>query len=256
MRYTIFNKFLFFLFFLLFVSVQLSAQGSFSAGSAVKNNSPSDTIIIQNSDGTVEKKVIKKNSSVSRSPARENAIKQKPDGNYTEIIIKKAEPVMTSQADTILVQLSDNTFEQRIIKRVIQADTIEIELPDGSFEQRIFYRNISYDCDDSKVYENVDVKPQFIGGQEALKKYISDNLKYPEYETRNKIEGQIIVQFTINKFGMVTDVQAVNNAGNFENLAREAVRIVSKMPDWKPGQKDNLRVNTRYSLPIEFKLKK
>ena len=84
-------------------------------------------------------------------------------------------------------------------------------------------------------------------------KYLTDNVKYP-IECREKgIEGRAIVKFLVKKDGSIGNIEIVKSSGN-ENLDKEAIRVVSSMPNWKPGMQRGKGVNVRFSLPIMFRL--
>ncbi|MCC7031003.1 MAG: TonB family protein, partial [Chitinophagaceae bacterium] len=76
-----------------------------------------------------------------------------------------------------------------------------------------------------------------------------------EAESAAKIEGKVVVQFTIDQTGAIGDVKAVRIPAQGENLGKEAVRVVRSMPKWKPGKQAGKPVKVNYTLPVDFKLK-
>lgn len=92
------------------------------------------------------------------------------------------------------------------------------------------------------------------GGMEGVKKYIAQNLKYPKEAVEKKIEGKVYVQFVISTSGEITNVKV--RKGVDPILDDEAVRVVKAMPDWKPGKINGKPVNSTFSLPITFSLRK
>lgn len=104
--------------------------------------------------------------------------------------------------------------------------------------------------DADKVFGMVEQMPSFPGGQAALMKYLSDNMKYPNICGR--AEGRVIVQFTIGKDGTVKDAKIAR--GVAPELDKEALRLVRNMPKWKPGKQMGEAVEVRYTLPVTFKL--
>jgi len=103
-----------------------------------------------------------------------------------------------------------------------------------------------------EVYDKVDVYPEYPGGAEALFNYIITNLKYPEAAKTNKVQGKVVVSFNIMNDGAVSDVKVLQGIGS--GCDEEAIRVVSKMPKWKPGEKDGKIVNVHMVLPLQFKL--
>ena len=111
--------------------------------------------------------------------------------------------------------------------------------------------------DDPKaLYESyqVDVKPKFPGGDEKLKKYLKDSLRYPEEEKKKGISGEVKVQFIVNYKGEITDVQVVKGVYGGEGLSKEALRLVKAMPKWSTGKKEGRPVNVKMTLYVSFKL--
>jgi TonB family protein len=98
----------------------------------------------------------------------------------------------------------------------------------------------------------VDKQPEFPGGMEAMFAYLGGNTQYPADAREAGIEGKVYVEFVIASSGKVGKVTV--KRGVHASLDREAVRVVSSMPDWKPGEKDGKKVAVRYILPMVFKL--
>ncbi|MCO5264059.1 MAG: TonB family protein [Lentimicrobium sp.] len=94
--------------------------------------------------------------------------------------------------------------------------------------------------------------PQFSGGEEQRIRYLVDNIKYPRKARRMNISGMVYLTFLVRKSGEVTDVEIVR--GVHPLLDEEAMRVVKKMPPWKPGKQDGKPVNTRFNMPIKFTL--
>ncbi len=95
--------------------------------------------------------------------------------------------------------------------------------------------------------------PSFPGGDQALMKFINNNMKYPPEALKNGIEGKVIVQFVVTKTGKVGKVK-VARAVN-KDLDQEAVRLCKMLPDFTPGRNAmGEPVNVWYTIPITFKL--
>ena len=105
---------------------------------------------------------------------------------------------------------------------------------------------------DNKVYQSVEVMPEYPGGVMEMMKFLQMNIKYPPMAAMNKIEGRVILQFIVDKTGKVGDVKVVRSVN--EELDAEAVRVVKSMPDFTPGRQDGKPVSVWYTLPISFKL--
>ena len=86
------------------------------------------------------------------------------------------------------------------------------------------------------VFVVVESMPEFPGGQQALFKYLSEN-----------------VQFVVNKDGSIVDVEVVRSGGD-PSLDKEAIRVIKSMPKWKPGKQRGKAVRVKYTVPVNFKL--
>lgn len=106
--------------------------------------------------------------------------------------------------------------------------------------------------EENKVFDVVEEQPSFPGGQGALMQWLRDNIEYPVIAAENGIEGRVIVQFVVSKSGSISNVNVVR--GVDPSLDKEAVRVVSNMPNWTPGKQNGTTVNVRYTLPVTFKL--
>lgn len=106
--------------------------------------------------------------------------------------------------------------------------------------------------DDNKVFDVVEQKPQFPGGEAALLKYVAEHIRYPAMAQENNIQGRVIVQFVVTKTGNVGEVKVVR--GKDPDLDKEAVRVVKSLPKFVPGKMNGHSVNVWYTLPIQFKL--
>jgi len=111
----------------------------------------------------------------------------------------------------------------------------------------------NYDDDDDMIMGMiVEQKPVFPGGQKALMEFLKSNLVYPKAARDSSIQGRVIVKFTVEKDGSITDVEVVR--GVHPALDEEAVRVVSMMPKWKPGTQMGDTVRTKFTLPVLFKI--
>jgi len=95
-----------------------------------------------------------------------------------------------------------------------------------------------------------EVMPQFVGGNEALMRYMQKNLRYPPQALRNSIEGRVFVSFTVQADGSIADVQVLKGLGF--GTDEEAAKVVKNMPSWIPGQQNKRNVAVRYTIPITF----
>ena len=98
------------------------------------------------------------------------------------------------------------------------------------------------DLGDLFIEGYVDKDPVFRGDNQgdSLREYIKKNMVYPADALKDSIQGVVIVQFTVEKDGSITDVKALKQVHPL--LDAEAVRLFSEMPNWEPGMlRDTLR---------------
>ena len=104
----------------------------------------------------------------------------------------------------------------------------------------------------AQVRQLAEIMPQFEGSTDGLKKWLSDNMSYPQEAIQKKEEGRVVVKFVITEDGIVTQPKVTR--GVSPSLDAEALRLVSQMPKWIPASQDGQPCSVEYSLPIRFKL--
>ena len=108
------------------------------------------------------------------------------------------------------------------------------------------------DNGDDQIYTVVEQQPEFPGGMEAMMKFIQKNMKYPAQARRMGTEGRVFIGFVVNLDGKITDVTPIK--GISIDCDKEAARVITMMPPWKPGKQNGRAVRVRFVLPVNFKL--
>jgi protein TonB len=103
-----------------------------------------------------------------------------------------------------------------------------------------------------KIFTIVEVQPEFTGGMEAMYKFLRENIQYPQRAKDMNIEGKVYLKFVVDQYGNVGQVTKQRGIGG--GCDEEAIRVVKKMPRWKPGKQGGRAVPVWFNLPIEFKL--
>ena len=103
-----------------------------------------------------------------------------------------------------------------------------------------------------KTYVVVEQMPAFPGGDAALMKYLSENIKYPEAAEKAGEQGRVVVNFIVEKDGAISNVNVVRSVT--PTLDAEAVRVIKAMPKWVPGKQDGQSVRVKYNVPVSFRL--
>ena len=100
--------------------------------------------------------------------------------------------------------------------------------------------------------KEVEKMPEYPGGAEAMMKYLTSNIRYPEAAAKAKTTGKVFVSFVVAKDGKVT--KAAIKRGVSKELDAEALRVVTAMPKWVPAETDGKKVDAEMVLPISFEL--
>lgn len=112
------------------------------------------------------------------------------------------------------------------------------------------------ESESNKIFndDDVDQKPSFPGGNQALNIFLASNVRYPVVAQEKGIQGRIIVEFVVNEKGMLTNIKLADNQHYDPSLGIEALRVVKAMPNWIPGQINGKAVKVKCSYPFIFKL--
>lgn len=105
---------------------------------------------------------------------------------------------------------------------------------------------------EEEIFVAVEQLAEFPGGQAALMKWLSQNVRYPETAQQNDVQGRVIVKFVVEKDGSIGTATILK--GVDKDLDREALRVVKKMPKWQPGKNNGVAVRSYFNLPVVFKL--
>jgi TonB family protein len=108
--------------------------------------------------------------------------------------------------------------------------------------------------EEHEIFYVVEEMPTFNGGEaaEEFRRFIAQNLRYPESAAKDSISGRVIVQFCVNHEGKVVDPLVVRSVS--PALDEEAIRVVSSSPLWTPGKQRGKKVNVLFTFPINFVL--
>lgn len=154
-------------------------------------------------------------------------------------------PAAVAKADIIKIVDDDADIEEDIM--VSTEDQVEwVDLDDYD------YVEVEPEPEEEEVFMVVEDAPEFPGGINALLEYLKKNIKYPDICRDNNIQGRVIVSFVVNKDGKIVDPEVVKGVN--PSLDKEALRVISTMPNWKPGYQRGKPVRVKYSVPVNFRL--
>ena len=103
-----------------------------------------------------------------------------------------------------------------------------------------------------KVYESVEVMPEFPGGQAELLKFVAKSIKYPTEAQRRGAQGRVIVKFVVETNGSISNIHVVKSIDPL--LDAEAIRVCTTMPTWASARQEGKAVRCYYTIPVTFRL--
>jgi protein TonB len=104
-----------------------------------------------------------------------------------------------------------------------------------------------------EIFTVVEKMPEFEGGEEKLREFLSKNIKYPSMAKENGISGTVYITFVVEGDGKITDVKSLRGLGG--GLTEEAIRVVKMMPNWTSGRQNGKPVRVQFTLPVKFTLR-
>ena len=143
-----------------------------------------------------------------------------------------------------------------VVEDDVEVETIEINTEDDKDVEVVIAPPVEAPVEEEEeevIFMVVETMPEFPGGQQALFKFLGENVKYPVIAQENGIQGRVICQFVVNKDGSIVDVVVVRSSGE-PSLDKEALRVINSMPKWKPGKQRGKPVRVKYTVPVNFRL--
>jgi TonB family protein len=171
--------------------------------------------------------------------------------NYSLVKIRIKMMTKIKSSKTAALKLSMGIMVTAALLLIFGFDKIQDETLTEPVAAAINVPETSVKAD--SVFVVVDQMPEFPGGVPALLKFISSEVKYPEDAKKSGTHGKVIVNFIVNKEGKVVNPKITR--GVSPSIDQEALRVVNKMPQWKPGKNKGELVSVKYTLPIAFALK-
>lgn len=104
------------------------------------------------------------------------------------------------------------------------------------------------DLDDVIKVAEVDEKPEFPGGHDALRKWFLDHM--PPVIGGSGMPGRTVISFIVEKDGSLTDIQIVRPLD--PSFDKVAVKMVEAMPRWNPGVHKGDTVRVLYITPVYY----
>jgi protein TonB len=164
---------------------------------------------------------------------------------------KKEETTVAREAEKVLVltvaekrAILDKQKSERAEKRKIETERLAKLSPT--------YK----DAKGNIIFIISEEAPSYKGGDDAMMKFLNDNVKFPKEAEEKEIEGTVFVDFIIAANGIVREVAVTDetNEDVDQSFRNEAIRVVSSMPNWVPGRQHGKAVDVKFSIPITFQM--
>lgn len=104
----------------------------------------------------------------------------------------------------------------------------------------------------NQIYIKADINPSFPGGDNALLRYIKENMQYPTRDREDNAQGKAFVRFVVEKDGSISNVKALSAPST--TMAMEAERLVKNMPKWTPGIVFTRVARVQFTIAVPFTL--
>lgn len=146
-----------------------------------------------------------------------------------------------------LVKVIPKEITEFVIKNPGEAENIETD-------ERAVSDDYSDRNQESPIFEYVDEPAYFPEGRDALKKYLEENIRYPQAAKDAGISGKAFVRFVVSEKGKISDVIVLRGVTGCKECDQEARRLIQTMPDWSPAKNKGRIVRSYFTLPVWFKL--
>ncbi len=151
--------------------------------------------------------------------------------------------------------------ELKIVEDDVKIDEEQPEIETNETDQEEKIEKVELPTEEpentNEVFEFHEVSEMagFKGGEEAMYKYIAENLAYPPMAFENEIQGKVIVQFVVMPDGSLKDIEVLGSKKLGWGCEEAAMAIVKKMSGmWTPAKQRDKKVPVRFRLPIKFEI--
>jgi periplasmic protein TonB len=100
------------------------------------------------------------------------------------------------------------------------------------------------------VLDMAETMPEYPGGIPALIRFLGKNLQVPDNALEPGQKVRVPVKFVVNRDGVLSDVEFL--APTDPVFRKEILRVMAKMPRWKPGLQRGVAVAVYYHIPVIF----
>ncbi|MEP7171787.1 MAG: TonB family protein [Bacteroidota bacterium] len=177
-----------------------------------------------------------------KKPVQKNPSSKPSTGNFIPVIKDSAAASDTNEK----IEKSDEP---------VSKDTAGIEKNYNENPENGTGSNLSSESKEPFMPYTVEKLPEFPGGESAMIKFIQRNTHVPDEFLKNEISKTVYISFVVDSSGKVYGIKSLNAEHQYSGFSAEAMRAISKMPPWIPGQQNGTNVSVRMVLPVRFSVK-
>jgi protein TonB len=170
-----------------------------------------------------------------------------PPAPPTEKIVKFVAPVVVDEEVTDEVVIPDENI--KVGKQDVEGSEDSFEAP---VEEEVKPQVVEEKPEEVLTFVEEDA--EYPGGYPSMMKYIQDHLNYPPSAIELGIQGKVTLKFVVEKNGQVSNVSVVRGIPGCAECDKEAVKVVTNMPNWKSAKNAGKQVRQWNTLPISFAL--
>lgn len=167
-----------------------------------------------------------------------------------------APEIVTDEREIELPPTQEELAESKATIGPENVDGAEIEMPpvdpDLANTKPAIEAPVHVEKTEESIFTTVEKMPEYKGGIRALGEYLNKNLKFPSQAQRAGVGGKVFVSFVVMGDGSISQLSVSKGIGF--GCDEEALRVVSKMPNWIPGKQSGRPVSVRFTLPITFQI--
>ncbi len=153
---------------------------------------------------------------------------------------------------------SNHTFRSMSVKNLKNGIVSSFDIPGydttAMWDKNFFIKHPGFKdlTSDSIIFIIPENMPEYIGGDEARIRFLTNNLRYSQADVAERVQGTVFISFIIDKDGSTSNVKLLRGIGG--DCDKEALRVVRLMPKWKPGIFNNKPVRVQFNMPLKFTL--
>ena len=178
------------------------------------------------------------------------------EGDITEAkVVRGVDPLLDAEALRVINSMPKWKPGRQEGKAVNVKYTIPVMFKltgDNSSDKKEADTQQEAKVDENGIHQVCEEMPEFPGGMQECMKWLGKNIKYPTTAQEKGIQGRVIMQFVVERDGSITEPKVVR--GVDPDLDKEALRVISIMPNWKPGKHKGEAVRVKYTLPVMYRL--